>query len=580
MDRERLITELSSKVIPTDEGQLQIVDTLGRGGNGVAFLCSGETVGEVVAKVYIPPDKRDLDDQSVARFRNEIKLASTIRHPYVIPAIGSGVARVGAYVLPYYLMPHAASTLRSVVGGLLDADRVRSIAQLFLQACLGVSGLHTRGVVHRDLKPENILISREGNAWVADLGIAHIDPNFVSVSLKTMAAERLLNRDYYAPEQRFGSHMDVDVRADIYALGCILYELFAGAPPVRRDSPPVASVNESFSALDPVIDRMTSYDRSARYQHVEAAIVDVALAFGWVTATMRGAREPELTDINEMTRLLRSNNGAKRETGVRLAIGLREAVLPELHELVGHGRREVRNAAATALGKIGDERSIPYLVAGLYGNSQRASTFRPEIDTAAGSLAEYPIERRIEILRGLLEHIRPQQMIEILQGFDSATAFDLVNELHERKLIFLDWGESPFDIMIGIDEAQAWPLVWDEISQLGGWRLARILPRVQVEHQLELTRNWLDSPLGDAWSWDQMVEAIVKIPAPPSDLIPILQGLSNRIDKYPGKAQPQAQLRERVHRALAQAKRRTRATGRPGAVERTDRRTRQVRRSD
>lgn len=108
-------------------GDLAIVEELGRGGNGVAFLCSGDTAGEIVAKVYMPPDKRDLDDQSLGRFRNEVKLASTIRHPYVIPAIGSGTTHVGAYVLPYYLMPQAASTLRSRIGPVEAVPRMRSI---------------------------------------------------------------------------------------------------------------------------------------------------------------------------------------------------------------------------------------------------------------------------------------------------------------------------------------------------------------------------------------------------------------------------------------------------------------------
>ena len=195
MDRDRLIEELSSRGLTTEEGILTIVEELGRGGNGVAFLCSGDTAGELVAKVYIPPDKRDLDDQSLGRFQNEVKLASTIRHPYVIPAIGSSTTQIGAYVLPYYLMPQAASTLRSRVGELQGAEEIEELARLFLQACLGVACLHARGLIHRDLKPENILISREGNAWIADLGIAHIDPDFVSVSLRTIAAERLLNRD-------------------------------------------------------------------------------------------------------------------------------------------------------------------------------------------------------------------------------------------------------------------------------------------------------------------------------------------------------------------------------------------------
>jgi serine/threonine protein kinase len=114
-------------------------------------------------------------------------------------------------------MPQAGSTLRSIIGRPLDADRVQGIARLFVQACLGVSCLHTHHVIHRDLKPENILISRDGSAWIADLDIAHIDPGFVSVGLRTMAAEKLLNRDYYAPEQRFGDHA-MSMRGPTYTL--------------------------------------------------------------------------------------------------------------------------------------------------------------------------------------------------------------------------------------------------------------------------------------------------------------------------------------------------------------------------
>ena len=417
----------------------------------------------------------------------------------MIPAIGSGTVHVGAYVLPYYLMPQAASTLRSIIGRPLDAERVQSIARLFVQACLGVSCLHTHRVVHRDLKPENILISRDGSAWIADLGIAHIDPNFVSVGLRTMAAEQLLNRDYYAPEQRFGDHADVDARADIYALGCILYELFVGTPPVRRDSPPVASVNSAFAALDPVINRMTSYEPGARYQHLEAAIVDITLAFGWITATMRGAREPEPKDVAEMVRLLRSNNGAKRSAGIEVALGLGDAALPTLHELMGHGRREVRNAAASALGQIGDERSIPYLVAGMYGNSQRASTFRPSVDTAAESLTGYSVERRVAILRDLTDQIRPQQLRQILEGFDSNAAIAAVQDLHARKLLLLDWGESPFDLIIEIDEAKAWPLVRQEAKQTSGSTIRRLLPKLTTKHQLDLAHDWIRKPHGSYW---------------------------------------------------------------------------------
>ena len=550
MDRDRLIVELTAKGLQTENGHLQVIDTLGRGGNGVAFLCSGDTMGKLVAKVYIPPDKRDLDDQSLERFRNEVKLVSTMRHPYVIPAIGSGIIAIGAYTLPYYLMPQAASTLRTLISRPSGADEIQSIARLFLQTCLGVSYLHIRGVIHRDIKPENILISRDGNAWIADLGIAHIDPDFVSVGLRTIAAERLLNRDYYAPEQRFGSHEDVDARADIYALGCILYELFAGTPPVRRDSPPIASANPAFAALDPVIDRMTSYEPNARYQRMEAAIIDIALAFGWVTATVRGARAPEPADVREMVRLLRSNNGAKRSVGLELALQLGDEALPELYELMGHNRREVRNAAALALAQIGDERSIPYLVAGLHSTAQRASIFRPSVDTAAEALAFYLIEIRAQVLRELNDRIRPRQLLQILEGFDSATAFNAVEELNKREVLLLDWGESTIDLFIEIDEMKAWPTVHQEIKRFAGWKIARLLNRLTPEHQLDLARHWIRAPHGSNWDWDAMIPAIMKIPASPDDSKLIIQELSNCVDKYPGAASNREGHRESLNARL------------------------------
>lgn len=552
MDRERLIAELVAKGLPTDDGRLDAIKTLGRGGNGVALLCSEPALGEVVAKVYIPPDKRDLDDQSLGRFANEIKLASTIKHPYIIPAVGSGIARVGAYALPYYLMPQAASTLRDLVGNPRDPDEVQRVARLFLEACLGVSGLHTHGVVHRDLKPENVLISREGTAWVADLGIAHIDPEFVSVSLRTIAAERLLNRDYYAPEQRFGDHTDVDARADVYALGCILYELFAGTPPVRRDSPPVASISSEFAALDPVIDRMTSYDANARYQHLEAAITDVALALGWVAATIRGARRPEPNDVKEMVRLLRSSNGERRSTGVQLAVALGAEALPNLHELIGHGRREVRNAAATALAAIGDERSVPFIAAGLHGNSQKASTFRPTVDLAAEALRRYSVETRAAVIADLKQSIAPRQFLVLLEGFDSDAAFAAVETVSEAGHVLFDFNETPLHLLVAINEPKAWSRVRQQSAHMSGWTLAALLPKLSSEHQLELARNWMGSLPSDPWHWDAMVRVIARIPAPREQLAPVLEDLSARLSEYPGQARKQSEHRRLVGATLVE----------------------------
>jgi serine/threonine protein kinase len=551
MDRDRLITEMCSKPLLWGHVTLTVQEELGRGGNGVALLCRDEADGELVAKVYVPPDKRDLDDQALARFHNEIKLCESLNHPHVVRSLGSGTVKIGAYALPFYVMPPAATTFRSEIGKSLDATAIERVAKKFLQACLGVSCLHSHHVIHRDLKPENILLSRQGAPWIADLGIAHIDPDFVSVSLRTIAAERLLNRDYYAPEQRFSSAQQVDGRADIYALGCILYELFVGYPPVRKDSPPAASINKAFAALDPVIDRMTAYDPAARYQHIEDAIADLALAFGWVRATMTGARSPAPADLKSMEKGLRSSNAVNRSAGVAIAVDLGTQALPVLHDLLGHNRRDVRNAVADALGEIGDPSSLPYLVAGLYGQSDKASIFRPSADTATQALGRYSAEHRIEAARMIDRKVRPQQILELVDGIAKNDAYVIARELESKKLILFDWGETQFLLRLGIDEDRTWPEVKEAGTRFSGWEFRRILPSLSAAHGDELVAAWLDVPHHDSWAWDGMAPVIVeRTYQSRAHAEDVMQNLSVALDHYPGAYQKGEELRKLVRQKL------------------------------
>ncbi len=290
MDRSRLIREIIAKGIPVDGDVLKVVKELGRGGNGVAFRCADSRGNSIVAKIYIPPDNRDLDERSLSRFEREIKLSTTLRHPNVIRALASGTLKIGAYTLPFYTMLLAPKTLRDIMGPWADADGLERLLRVFLKAARGVVFLHSNEVIHRDLKPENVLIAEDGTPWVADLGIAHVNPQFVSGGLKTIEKEHLLNRDYYAPEQRFGSAVEVDHRADIYALGCILYELILGTPPVRNNSPALSSRNEVLGYLDPIFNRMTAYAVTDRYHRLEDALDDLAIQFGFVLAILQGGR--------------------------------------------------------------------------------------------------------------------------------------------------------------------------------------------------------------------------------------------------------------------------------------------------
>ena len=83
MDRNRIIKQIKAKGVPSGGRTLKVLRTLGEGGNGVALLCGAAARGNVVVKIYLPPDTRDLDERALARFESEIKLTSTIRHPNV-----------------------------------------------------------------------------------------------------------------------------------------------------------------------------------------------------------------------------------------------------------------------------------------------------------------------------------------------------------------------------------------------------------------------------------------------------------------------------------------------------------------
>jgi serine/threonine protein kinase len=500
MDRSRIIERLKRQTLNVDSSSYRIERELGRGGNGVAFQCKRIGTGtDVVAKLYVPPDSRDLDDRALERFNNEIALTSRLKHPHIVQSLGAAAVEVGAYKLPFYLMPLAASTMRNVIRIDTEAEEIEKKVRMFLHACYGVTCLHNHGVVHRDLKPENILIGKRGEPWVADLGIAHVNPEFVSVGLKTIASERLLNRDYYAPEQRFGPATTVDNRADIYALGCILYELLTSIPPVRSGAPPPSGIATVLAPFDVIWQRMTAWKPEDRYATLEYAFEDVAVALGAVLAILKGTPGVRHPDLKTMTKLLRSRNEAQRQQGIDIAIRLGKSALTELHSLLGHEKREVRNSVATALGQIADPSSLPFLMAGMYGNTNKVGHFRPAADTAADAIARYPVDDRIRCL-GMLEHpVRPVQLRPILKGLPTDVAYDAVVGLRKRERLLLDFTETELALLAEVDEDRAWPQVSSLLSEGNDYKIKQLIQYLSLSRKIDVLRQWINR--GASWDY-------------------------------------------------------------------------------
>jgi serine/threonine protein kinase len=173
------------------------------------------------------------------RFKNELWFCQQDQHPNIIRVVDSGVLLDRNAPFPFYVMPLFHGTLRTLMQNRLPPDRV---LPLFDQVLSGVQAAHLMSVFHRDLKPENILYDRASDRLVvADFGIAHFGEDVLLTAVETRNQERLANFTYAAPEQRVRGG-EVDHRADIFALGLILNEMFTGTPPIAEGYPLISGV--------------------------------------------------------------------------------------------------------------------------------------------------------------------------------------------------------------------------------------------------------------------------------------------------------------------------------------------------
>ena len=206
----------------------KILGVLGRGGMATVYKARQLGTKRLVAVKVI--DRRLAGDREiVARFRQEQALGGRLRHPNLIAVYEAGRAAGRPYLV-----------MEVVEGGNLDELLGRSgplevaeACEVIRQAALGLQHLHEHGLVHRDVKPSNLMLTPAGEVKVLDLGLArHLREPGAGERI-TRQGQFLGTLDYVAPEQCTDPHA-VDIRADVYGLGCTLYELLAGQAPFAR----------------------------------------------------------------------------------------------------------------------------------------------------------------------------------------------------------------------------------------------------------------------------------------------------------------------------------------------------------
>jgi len=195
-------------------GRYRIISLLGRGGMGEVYRADDLSLGQAVALKFLP--EAATDEETLERFRNEVRIARRISHPNVCRVYDIGQSDNQVFLSMEYVDGEDLSSLLRRIGR-LPSDKALEIAR---KICAGLAAAHDKAVLHRDLKPSNIMLDGRGEILIMDFGLAGLAHEIQDVRSGTPA--------YMAPEQLAGK--EVTARSDIYSLGLVLYELFTGKP--------------------------------------------------------------------------------------------------------------------------------------------------------------------------------------------------------------------------------------------------------------------------------------------------------------------------------------------------------------
>ena len=258
----------------------------GRGGMAVVYRATDLALDRTVAlKLVSAPAGGDRAFQT--RFKGECRRAASLDHPHVVPVYRAGEEGGRLYLTMRFV---DGPDLHTVLRRETRLPPARAV-ELLAQVAAGLDAAHARGLVHRDVKPGNVLIEPRGegeHAYLTDFGLT-IDPRDAQALTRTGFA--VGTADYMSPEQARGS-AEVDARADVYALGCVLFRMLTGSPPFERPSEvetlwahlndpppgPRSLAPELPSALDAVIARALAKRPEARHASATGLAAEAATA--------------------------------------------------------------------------------------------------------------------------------------------------------------------------------------------------------------------------------------------------------------------------------------------------------------
>jgi serine/threonine protein kinase len=216
--------------VGTELAGYRIEELIDRGGMSVVYLAEHIRLGRSVALKILSAELAE-DDRFRQRFLRESRIAASMNHSNIVPIFDAGEAEGNLFIAMQYLPKTLDGLLKESAP--LDVERALSIVG---QIAAALDAAHTHGLIHRDVKPANVLISpgeggEQDRAYLSDFGLTKRTESQAGSSFTGQFAGTI---DFVAPEQIEGQ--GVDWRADVYSLGCVLYQCLTGVPPFERDN--------------------------------------------------------------------------------------------------------------------------------------------------------------------------------------------------------------------------------------------------------------------------------------------------------------------------------------------------------
>ncbi len=262
--------------LPSNFREYRLLEKLGEGGMGTVYKALHTKLNRMVAIKYLPFGLAQQPER-VARFEREMQAVGKLDHPHIVRAMDAGQVEGRHFlVMEYVDGPNLSEVVRRT-GPLRIADA----CEIIRQAALGLRCADEHGLIHRDIKPLNLMLTSDGQVKILDLGLAIFEAEGLPGKETTAFGQVIGSAEYIAPEQISDAH-SVDIRADIYSLGCTFYKLLTGRPPfsgpayrniletmtahTRDPVPPVRGLRADVpQELAAVLERMLIKDRDLRF---------------------------------------------------------------------------------------------------------------------------------------------------------------------------------------------------------------------------------------------------------------------------------------------------------------------------